>query len=316
MIGGASRRSARAKFAAAVLREIGLAEDRMDIAVQMLLGAAFNSLLEGAQSSNLDWLQHRKRMLATGEADVFRINFRKLYLRRPQQLFRSIVTGAVWPRSVLGCAPGENKPGIALKATSHSELDNDPALKRERVDFATFPGSDAALWAEEHSAQLAPQESARLQNLFKNGARNILSATTTLEIGIDIGGLSGALLANVPPGRANYQQRSGRAGRRNDGSTLVALFARALGYEQAVFRDFGAMFSKPLRRPSFFLDRERFAILHLNAFLLGEFAHRLPFPVRWRDGCVWKDGLVLPCGHIGGRSRCEPVPKTPGAGLR
>jgi hypothetical protein len=279
MIGAASRRSARARFAAAVLREIGLAEDRMDVAVPMLLGAAFDSLLEGAQSSNLNWLQHRKRMLATGEADVFRINFRKLYLRRPRQLFRSIVTGAVWPRSVLGCAPGENKPGVALKATSHSELDNDPALKRERVDFATFLGSDAALWAEEHSAQLASQESARLQNLFKNGARNILSATTTLEIGIDIGGLSGALLANVPPGRANYQQRSGRAGRRNDGSTLVALFARALGYEQAVFRDFGAMFSKPLRRPSFFLDRERFAILHLNAFLLGEFFRSL-FPSR------------------------------------
>src|ERR1019366_2035006 len=146
----------------------------------------------------------------------------------------------------------------------------DPALKRDTVDFAQFKGSDSALWAEEHSAQLAPQESGRLQNLFKVGARNVLSSTTTLEIGIDIGGLSGALLANVPPGRANYQQRSGRAGRRNDGSTLVALFARALGYEQAIFRDFGALFLKDLRKPSIFLERERFGLLHLNAFLLGE----------------------------------------------
>ncbi len=114
MIGAAPRRSVRAKFAAVVLRELGVSEDRMDVAVPMFLGAAFDSLFEGAESSRLNWLQHRKRMLATGEVDVFRINFRKLYLRRPHQLFRSSVTGAVWPRSVLGCAPGENKVGAPL----------------------------------------------------------------------------------------------------------------------------------------------------------------------------------------------------------
>lgn len=59
----------------------------------------------------------------------------------------------------------------------------------------------------------------------------------------------------------------------------MALYARSLGYEQAVFKDFGALFSKPLRKPSIFLDRERFAVLHLNAFLLGEF-FRLLFPSR------------------------------------
>jgi hypothetical protein len=117
-------------------------------------------------------------------------------------LFQSRITGAVWPRSVLDCAPGEfvSNPAPVLEPVSHQDLDKDPALRRERVDFASFRGSDWALWAEEHSAQLAPQETARLQDLFKRGARNVLSATTTLEIGIDIGSLSGVLLANVPPG--------------------------------------------------------------------------------------------------------------------
>ena len=274
-------RSERALFAREVLRQLGLNEERLKQAVPELLGSAFDSLLDGARGHGLDWLEERTRIAGTAQVDVFRIVFRNLRLRRPIRLYRSSVTGAVWPRSILGCAPGEFKstPVPVLKPVSHDELDSDPALRRERVDFAQFRGSDWALWAEEHSAQLAPEETARLQDLFKRGARNVLSATTTLEIGIDIGGLSGVLLANVPPGRANYLQRSGRAGRRNDGSTLVALFARSLGYEQAVFKDFGALFERPLRKPSIFLDRERFAVLHLNAFLLGEFFRAL-FPAR------------------------------------
>jgi Lhr-like helicase len=277
MIGAAGIRSIRAKFTANVMRQAGVQEPRLEPVVTSVLGAAFDALLEGATEQRFAWMQHRTRMIAQGQVDVIRINFRKLRLRRSPELFRSGVTGAVWPRSVLGCAPGEHR--ASLEPVSHTELDNDPALKRERADFVSFPGSDRALWAEEHSAQLAPQESTRLQSLFKSGARNVLSATTTLEIGIDIGGLSGALLANAPPGRANYQQRSGRAGRRNDGSTLVTLFARSLGYEQAIFRDFGALFAKPLRKPAIFLSRERFSLLHLNAYLLGEFFRQL-FPTR------------------------------------
>jgi len=66
------------------------------------------------------------------------LNFQKLRLRRPPQLFRSAITGAVWPRSVLGCAPGENTGKVPLVQVSHGDLDSDPALSRERVDFVNF----------------------------------------------------------------------------------------------------------------------------------------------------------------------------------
>jgi hypothetical protein len=277
-IGAAAGRSERARFGKEVLRRLGVAEERLEKLIPILLGTAFEALHIAAARNQLGWLQHRKMPMREGIAVQLRLSFPELNLRRPANLYRSTITGAVWPRTVLGCAPQEEKGGGPLVPVSAFELDADPALQRERRSI-TQPRSFLGLWAEEHSAQLAPEETRRLQDLFRSGARNVLSATTTLEVGVDIGGLSGVLLANVPPGRANYQQRSGRAGRRTDGSTLVTLFARALGYDQAVFHDFGSLFSRPLRQPAFFLTRERFGRTHLNAFLLGNF-FRTVFPFR------------------------------------
>ena len=191
-------------------------------------------------------------------------------LRRPATLFRCQKTGHVWPRSVAGCAP-EVGCERTLEPVESSDLDNDPRLGRRRREYRDSPIFRMGLWAEEHSAQLDPRENRRLQDLFKAGVRNILSSTTTLELGIDIGGLNGVLMSNVPPGKANYLQRAGRAGRRADGSSVVTTFSRPRPFDREVFRRMGDYLGMPLRRPVVFLDRERVARRHLHAFLLGEF---------------------------------------------
>ena len=268
---GATDRQRRRKFAASFLRSCGMPEDQVLDFSERLLRTVFQQLLGAAQKQNLSWLESDIRETRSGKgANAIRIKFFDLGLRRPTNLFRCRVTRHVWPRSVAGCAPEVGCEGT-LEPISPAELDDDARLGRRRREYQDSPIFRMGLWAEEHSAQLDPRENRRLQDLFKGGIRNILSSTTTLELGIDIGGLNGVLMSNVPPGKANYLQRAGRAGRRADGTSVVTTFARPRPFDREVFQRIGDYLSIPLRRPVVFLDRERVVRRHLHAFLLGEF---------------------------------------------
>jgi ATP-dependent helicase YprA (DUF1998 family) len=269
---GVRKLQKRRRFAQAILEMSGLPKDRAIEVAPELLRAAYKSLKSGA-GIQLQWLKTNSRQTKDAPAEALQIYFPSLGLRRPLKLFRCKKTGHIWPRSVFGCSP-ESLEGTLIPVTE-DELDRDSRVGRQRREFMESNIFKQALWAEEHSAQLSPQENRRIQDLFKIGARNILSSTTTLELGIDIGGLNGVLMSNVPPSKANYLQRAGRAGRRADGSSVVITYVRPRPFDREVFNRFGDFLDKSFRSPRIFLDRTRVVSRHGNAYLLGEFFRQI-----------------------------------------
>ncbi len=274
---GSTPRQRRRRFVASVLTACGLPPGDADHHAEEVLRAAFTQLHGEAEKRTLPWLEANVRQSDDGPVPALRLRFSALALRRPAVLYRSEKTGHLWPRSVFGCAPEMGCNDLAPVDTA--SLDQDARYGRLRREYVGSPVFSTGLWAEEHSAQLSASENRRLQDLFKSGIRNVLSSTTTLELGIDIGGLNAVLMGNVPPGKANYLQRAGRAGRRADGSSVVVTFARPRPYDREVFHRLGDYLARDLRRPRVHLDRERLARRHSHALLLGDL-FRIVYPTR------------------------------------
>lgn len=114
--------------------------------------------------------------------------------------------------------------------------------------------------AREHTSLLTGQERRSIEAGFKRsdqtpGDPNVLVATPTLEMGIDIGDLTTVMLASLPDSVAKYLQRVGRAGRLT-GSSLALAYVTGRGEQLPRLGDPTSLINGAVRPPATYLDAE------------------------------------------------------------
>ena len=134
--------------------------------------------------------------------------------------------------------------------------------------------------AAEHTGLLERQEREALELRFKNKSpkpwfENLLSATPTLEMGVDIGDLSSVLLCSVPPNQASFLQRMGRAGRRDGNAMTTTLADGNSPHDLYFFAETEEMIAGEVAPPGVFLQAAEVLRRQLFAFCMDDWVSAL-----------------------------------------
>ncbi len=181
--------------------------------------------------------------------------------------------GAMSPVSVRGVCPTFGCEG-RLRPIGPDER-NEMRLNHYRHLYASLV--PAPMVCREHTAQLVTEHASNVQQGFISGKVNVLSCSTTFELGVDLGELESVFLKNVPPEPANYVQRAGRAGRRVGAAGFILTFAQLRSHDMAYFRDPRRMLEGRIKPPAFEIENEKIVRRHLHSVVLANFFRQAQF---------------------------------------
>ncbi|MHA1755525.1 MAG: Zn-binding domain-containing protein, partial [Promethearchaeota archaeon] len=132
------------------------------------------------------------------------------------------------------------------------------------------------LRAKEHTAQLTTEKATKTQINFIFGKIDLLSCSTTFELGVDLGELQIIFLTNIPPDPSNYVQRAGRAGRRRESAGFIVSLAQQNSHDLTYFNNPIKMINGYIKPPVISIKNEKIILRHINSLILSKFFKNKP----------------------------------------
>ena len=197
-----------------------------------------------------------------------RINYKKwiaTYLEEEDKIFRCRRCGKITIHNIRNICPEFRCRGL-LEEISVKEYRNDPYYSKTYNEDKLIP-----MISREHTAQLNKDAAGTIQTKFENGEVNVLSCSTTFEMGVDVGQLEAILLRNVPPETANYIQRAGRAGRRTSATAFSVTYAKRSSHDLNYYANPTEIICGKIKSPYIEMRNDKIAGRHVNSIVLAWF---------------------------------------------
>lgn len=194
-----------------------------------------------------------------GKKTGYLLDVNKFKARSVKKLYRCTECKQITPYNVKGICDGSACGGRLEEFDYINEL-------KDNHYFKLFTELDMSpMVVKEHTAQLSSKKAYDYQKRFKDKKINVLSCSTTFEMGVDVGSLETVFMRNMPPSPANYAQRAGRAGRSVNAAAYAITFCPNSSHDLNYYNNPTAMIKGTIRPPFFNVSNDKIVLRHIFA---------------------------------------------------